>query len=148
MRRTQTGTGTESETGVGTRMENKGVEEESFGIHHIRKEAEHKTRHCHSARGVISLDRRWRLQVARSFWSKIRRLLDGGVPRGEQGTRDRKGETVKGTGTTGMWTKTRTRIGMSTREGMGARTRARTETMTEMRVERRESPGTFKVSGY
>ena len=53
----ETGTGTRpgtgSETGKETRMEKERGEEESFGIHHIRKEAEFKNRHCHSARSII-----------------------------------------------------------------------------------------------
>ena len=50
---TGAGTGAGSETGKGAGMQREGGEEESFGIRHTRKEAEQKTRHCHSARGTI-----------------------------------------------------------------------------------------------
>ena len=56
-------------------------------------------RHCHSAHGIVSVDRWWRLQVASSFWRKTRRLPDDVVPRGEQETRDGKEETETGTRT-------------------------------------------------
>ena len=36
-----------------------------------RERERENTRHCHSARGI-----RWRLQVARNFWGKTRRLPD------------------------------------------------------------------------
>ena len=68
---TVTGAGMGTGTGTGSR-EWRGGGEESFGIRHIREEAEYKTRHCHSARGIISVARRWRLQIARSFWRKNR----------------------------------------------------------------------------
>ena len=81
---------------MGTRMERKGGEKESFDIRPIMKEAAYKTRYCHSARSIISVDRRWRLQVASIFWRKTRRLPDDVVPRGEQRTRDEKKETGTG----------------------------------------------------
>ena len=55
------GTGTGVEMRTGTIMEREGGENESSGIRHIGKEEEKKTRHCHSARGIISVDKRWRL---------------------------------------------------------------------------------------
>ena len=54
--------------------------------------------------------------------------------------REEREETVTGTGAG-----TGTRTGMSTRAGMGARTGAGTGTRIEMRVERRDSLGTFEV---
>ena len=98
--------------------------EESSGFRHTRKEAEEKTRRCHSARGIISADRRWRLQVASGFGRMTRRQSDDVVPRGEPGTKDGRGETVTGT-----------------RTGAGTGT----ETRKERRVKGRESPGTYVV---
>ena len=83
--------------------------------------------HCHPARGTISTDRRWRLQVASSFGHKTRRLPDDVVPRGEQGTRNGREEAI-----TGIETGTRTRAGMSTRVGMEGRTGAGTGTRIEI----------------
>ena len=111
--------------------------------------AEQKTRHCQSARGIISADRKWRLQVASSFGRKTRRLPDDVVPRGEQGTKDGRDETVTGTETGGR-TGRRMCTGMSTRVGMGAGTGAGageiTGTRIETRMEEGESPlGTYEV---
>ena len=143
-----TGTRTGSGTGKETKLEREEGGEESSGIRHIGKEAEYNTRHCYSARGIISVDRRWHLQVASSFGRYNRRRPVDGVPRGEQGTRDGREETVMGTGT-GAGTGGNTRTGMSTRVGMGAGTGAgtgeRTGTRVEMRVGGRESPGTYEV---
>ena len=50
---------------------------------------------------IISPDRRWRLHVASSFGCKTRRRPVDVVPRGEQGTRDGREETVTGTGAGG-----------------------------------------------
>ena len=47
-----------AETGVGTRSDSEGGEEESSCIQHIKNEAKQKTRHCHSAPGIISVERR------------------------------------------------------------------------------------------
>ena len=58
---TGAGTGTGAETGKGTIMEREAGEKESSGIRPIRKEAGKKTRHFHSARGIISINRRGRL---------------------------------------------------------------------------------------
>ena len=71
-------------------MEREEREEESSGIPLIRIEVESKTRLCHSACGIISVERRGCLQVARSFGSKTRRLFDDVVPRGEPGPRDER----------------------------------------------------------
>ena len=53
-------------------------------------------RHCYcysySTRGITSLDKRWRLQVASSFGRVTRRPPDDVVPRGELGTRDGGGD--------------------------------------------------------
>ena len=67
------------------------------------------------------------------------------VPRGEQGTKDGKEEMVTGTGTE-AGTETRTSTGMRTRVAMGERTGAGTGTRVDMRVEGRESLGTFEVA--
>ena len=88
---------------------------------------------------VISIDRRWRLQVDSILRRKTRRLPDDVVSREEQDTNDGKDKTVTGT-------RTRTRTGMSTRAGMGARTG--TINRTETRVEGRNSLGTFGVVMY
>ena len=80
-------TGTGSKTGKETKLEREGGEEENFGTRHIRKEADEKTRHCHSVRDIISVESRWRLQVASSFRHKIRRLPDDVVPRRGKATR-------------------------------------------------------------
>ena len=53
---------------------------ESSEIRHFEKYAKKKIRRCHSARGVIYVDRRWYLQVARNFGRKTRRLSDDMVP--------------------------------------------------------------------
>ena len=90
---------------------------------------------------IISIDRRWRLQVASMFWRKTRRLPDDVVSREEQDTNDGKDKTV-----TGTRKRTRTRTGMSTRAGMGARTG--TINRTETRVEGTNSLGTFEVVMY
>ena len=74
-----------------------------------------------SARGIISVDRRWRLQVASSFGRKTRCLPDDGILRGKPSTRDGGEETGPGTGT---------------RTGMGAETGPR----TARRVEGKNSP--------
>ena len=74
--------------GTGTRIERGGEEKGSSCIRYIRKEAEHKTRHCHSVSGIISVDRKWRLQVASSFGRKTCPTM--WFPRGEQGTRDER----------------------------------------------------------
>ena len=77
---TETGTGTGLETEKGTVLEREG--EKSSGIRHIRKYAYFlKIRHCHSAGGIISVDSRWRKQIASSFGRKTRRLSDEVVPR-------------------------------------------------------------------
>ena len=55
---TEAGTGTGLEAGKQTRIGREGGEEEIFDIRHIREKSEYKTRHCHSARGSISVDRR------------------------------------------------------------------------------------------
>ena len=75
--------------------------------------------HCHPARGIISADRRRRLQVASSFGCKTWRLSDDVVPRGEQDTRDAMEEAMTGI---------ETRTAMSTRPGMRERTGAGTGT--------------------
>ena len=83
---------------------------------------------------IISIGRRWRLevasslgQVASSFERKIRRLPDDVVPKGEQGIRDGRRETVTGTGAgAGAGTGGRTSAAMSQRVGMRARTGAGT----------------------
>ena len=85
--------GTGSETGKRTRLERKGGKEESSGTRHI------KTRHCYSARSIIFVDMRWRVQLASSFRRKIWRRPNNTIPRGKQGTMDRRKETVTGTGT-------------------------------------------------
>ena len=69
-------------------------------------------------------------------WRKTRGLSDDVVPRGEQGTRDGKDETVTGIGT---------EAGLSTSAEVGTRTGARAGTRTERRVKGRESLGTFEV---
>ena len=61
---TGVGTGTGAETKIGTRKGGGGREEEICGVYHIRKEAQHKIRHCHSERVIVSVYRRWRLHVA------------------------------------------------------------------------------------
>ena len=95
---------------------------------------------CTSHYSIIAVDRRWRLQVVSSFGRKTRRVPDDEIPRGEQGTRDGRKETVTRTGTGA-----RTSTGMSTRAEMGVRTGAGTGTRIEMRVEGRESPRTYEV---
>ena len=84
---------------------------------------EQTIRYCHSARGIISIDGKWRLQIASSFWREPRRLLDNLVPREEQGTKD----------------------GRMTRAGMGAGTGAGKGTRIERRLDGRESLGTYQV---
>ena len=80
---------------------------EGSGVHHIKKQAGQKIRLFHSSRGVISGDRRLRLQVANSSGRKTQRLPDDVVLKGEPGT---------------MGTGTRTRIGTDTRAWMTAGT--------------------------
>ena len=109
-----------------------------------QEKTEYKTRHCHSARGIISVDKRWRLQVVNSFGRKTWRLPDDVVPREEQGTRDGNEEMTTGTRTR-VGTGTRANTGMSTRTGIGARTGAETGTRIEMRAEQKVSLGTFEV---
>ena len=72
------------------------------------------------------------LNILTTLTRKTRCPPNDAVPRGEQGTRDGGEETRTETGT-GM----RTRTEISTRAGMGAR--------IEMRVERRENPGSYEV---
>ena len=50
---------------------------------------------------IISVDRRWRLQVATSFERKTRHFPDDVVPRGKQGTRGREGGNGDGTSSGG-----------------------------------------------
>ena len=120
---------------------------EIFGIHHTRKKAEYNTRYGHFARGIISVNRRWRLPVARSFRRKTRHLLDSVVPRREKGIRDGKEKMVKGT-RTGAGMKARACTGTSTKKArMEARTEGGTGTgmIIHMQVEAKESQGTFEV---
>ena len=128
---TETGTGTGSETGKGTIMRRRGEEGESFGIRHVRKEANKNSSLCHFA---CAVDRRWRLQVASIFWRGARRLPVYVAPRREQGTRDGREKMVTGTGT-GAGTGTSTSTAMSTRTRMGLRTGTGMGTRAEMRVE-------------
>ena len=101
---------------IQTRTYYKEGEEESISTHH-----------CHSARGILSVDARWSLQIASSFGRKTRRLPDDVVPRGEQNSKVEPGigreETVTRAGT-------RKRRGMRTRTGVGAGT----GTIVERRV--------------
>ena len=117
-------------------MEEEGGKEESFGIRHIRKEAEYKARLYHSTHGIFPVNRTWRLQVVSSFGREVRGLHDDVEPRGLQGSRDGREESVTGT-------RTRTEE-VGTRTGMGARTRARTGTRIERRVEGTGSLGTLE----
>ena len=78
------------------------------------------------------------MQVASSIEHKTRSPPDDVIPREEQGTRGGREETVTGTGAG-----TGTRMG--TRTGMGKKTGAGTRTRVEMRLERRESLGTYQV---
>ena len=107
-----------------------------------QEKTEYKTRHCHFARDIISVDRRWCLQGVNSFGRKTWRLPDDVVTREEQGTRDGKEETATGTRTR-VGTGTRASTGMSTRTGIGARTGTGTGTRIEMRAE--QKVGTFEV---
>ena len=52
-------------------------------VRHIRRETKYKTRHGHSTRGIISVDRRWCLQAATNFVREMRRLSNDVVLRGE-----------------------------------------------------------------
>ena len=90
------------------------------------------------------MDRRRRLQVARSFRRKIRRLPDNMVARGQQGTGNGREETMTGTGTR-AGTETTTRAGIGTRTRMGAKMGAGTGTMIEKRVEEIGSLETYEV---
>ena len=78
------------------------------------------------------MDRRWPLQVAISFGCKTRRLLGDVVPREEQGTWNRREETVTGTGT-----------GAEKGIRTGTRTGVETGTRIERRVDGRDSLGTY-----
>ena len=73
--------------------------EESLEIRHSRIEAELKLRHCHSARGIISVDRGGRLQVASSFGYKTRCLFNDVERRREPGLRNGREKAETGTGT-------------------------------------------------
>ena len=124
-----TGTGTRAGTGLETEkgkiIKTEGVEGGSSVIRHIGKEVEQNTRPCNFARDIISVGRRWRLQIASSFGRKARRRLVDVVPRGEQGTKDGREEMMTGTGT-GVGTGENTSMGISTRVGIGAETRVGT----------------------
>ena len=113
---TGAGTGTGSKMGNKSRMEREGGGRTRALVSATAisgKKSRIKIRHCHSARGIIPLDRRWYLQVA-SFSCTTRRLHDDVVPREEQGTTDGNEKAVTGTGT-GVGSGTRTRTEMSTR---------------------------------
>ena len=141
--RTGTRTGTGWETGKGLRTEMEGTRRRTLvSATSGNKQAEWKTRYCHSARVTIS-DKRWHLQVVSSFGRKTRRVLNDVGSRPEQGTRDGREETVTGTGT-GLVTEMRTGTGMTTRAGMGVRTGVGTGARIEIRVKRRESLGTYE----
>ena len=81
---------------------------------------------------------------SQQVWRKTRRLPNDVVPRGEQGARYEKKETVKGT-ETGTGTETRTRTGKITRARVGTRTGVGTGTRVEMRGEGRERLATFEL---
>ena len=111
---------------------------------HIRKEAEKKTRYCHSERGNISVDRRCRLQLVISFRRKTRRLPDDVVPKGEPRPRNGREEMVTGA-ETGVGAGTRAGTGMGTKTGMGVETGAGTGTIVERRVGGREDLEIYEV---
>ena len=77
--------------GGNNREGGRGAEKESSGIRHIKNPAGYKIRRCHSARGTIFVDRRWFLQVAKSFGRNTRRLSNEVLPKGELGTRNEGG---------------------------------------------------------
>ena len=98
-----------------------------------------RTRH-HLYYILYTVNRRWCLQVASSFWRKTRSLFDDAVLRKEQGTRRGREETVTGTSNEAR-TGTIKKTGTGTRTGMGAELGTGTRAKTERRVEGKESPG-------
>ena len=76
------------------------------------------------------------------------------IPKGEQGTRDRREETVTGAGamvrtggttSTGMGTRQRIVMGARTRAGTGVETGARIRSRIDKRVEGRECLGIYEL---
>ena len=76
----RSGDGDWSGYGNGTRMERE---------RERRRVRESDTSGKKESRGIMSVDRKWRLRIASSFGYNTRRLPDNVVPKGEPGTRDR-----------------------------------------------------------
>ena len=110
------------------------------------KNNDNNNNHNHSARDIISLDRRLGLKVARNFGRKTRRLSDDVVPIGEPGPRDGREEPGKGTGAgVEVESGTRTRMGTGMRTVMEMGMGAVTGTRMKRRVEGKQSLGTCEV---
>ena len=56
-----------------------------FGIHHIRKDTEYKAIRCHTARGIISVERGWRLLVGKREGIGDGKGKENGEGRGARG---------------------------------------------------------------